>query len=485
MAITGIGSGLQIDSIVAALVEADGAPKSAQLTRLERASPEKVTALGTFRSALSTFQDVLEKLNSADLYEKRSATSGDSKTFSVTADGTASVGSYDVQVFNLAQSSKVALRGQANATDAVGTGTMTITAGDTSIDIDVTDANNSLAGIRDAINAKSADSGISATVVSDPNGGGGSRLVLSSNKAGTGNDISVAVTTDGTDTGDLGALAYTPPATTDFEPTEVDPLDPLAPRVISYARDANLAIDGLSISSASNTISDAIDGVTLTLKAAQSQEDIDAGKSVSLNVGLDKAGVRSSLQSFVDGYNAMMKSINSLTSVTSVGGEDGEPLAAALVGDASVRSVVSALRTEMTSVARGDVRILGDLGITTTTKDGTLAIDSDKLDDALDNNFDALSTFLSGEDGLMGRLDAKLDPYTKDGGIIEGRTDSLQKTLSGIDEQRERLELRLSSMETRLLAQFNAMDTLVANLSSTSTFLTGQLANLPGVARES
>jgi len=485
MAITGIGSGLQIDSIVAALVEADGAPKSAQLTRLERASTEKFTALGTFRSALSTFQDVLEKLNSADLYEKRSATSGDSKTFSVTADGTASVGSYDVQVFNLAQSSKVALCRQANATDAVGTGTMTITAGDTSIDIDVTDANNSLAGIRDAINAKSADSGISATVVSDPNGGGGSRLVLSSNKAGTGNDISVAVTTDGTDTGDLGALAYTPPATTDFEPTEVDPLDPLAPRVISYARDANLAIDGLSISSASNTISDAIDGVTLTLKAAQSQEDIDAGKSVSLNVGLDKAGVRSSLQSFVDGYNAMMKSINSLTSVTSVGGEDGEPLAAALVGDASVRSVVSALRTEMTSVARGDVRILGDLGITTTTKDGTLAIDSDKLDDALDNNFDALSTFLSGEDGLMGRLDAKLDPYTKDGGIIEGRTDSLQKTLSGIDEQRERLELRLSSMETRLLAQFNAMDTLVANLSSTSTFLTGQLANLPGVARES
>ncbi|WVM89375.1 flagellar filament capping protein FliD [Halopseudomonas pachastrellae] len=137
----------------------------------------------------------------------------------------------------------------------------------------------------------------------------------------------------------------------------------------------------------------------------------------------------------------------------------------------------------MTSVARGDVRILADLGITTQS-DGTLAIDSDKLDDALDNNFDALSNFLSGEDGLMGRLDAKLDPYTKDGGIIEGRTNSLQKTLSGIDEQREQLERRLSSMETRLLAQFNAMDSLVANLSSTSSYLTGQLANLPGVVRE-
>ncbi|UJJ30989.1 flagellar filament capping protein FliD [Halopseudomonas maritima] len=484
MAITGIGSGLDISSIVTALVEADGAPKSAQLTRLESSTTAKFTALGSFRSALSTFQGVLEKLNSADLYEKRSATSGDSKTFSVTADSAASVGSYDVQVFNLAQSSKVALRGQSSATDAIGTGTLTISAGDTSLDIEVSEANNSLAGIRDAINAKSADSGITATVVSDPSGGGGSRLVLSSNETGTGNDISVAVTTDASDTGDLGVLAYTPPATTDYEPTEVDPLDPLAPRVISYARDANLSIDGLSISSASNSISDAIDGVTLTLKAAQTQEAIDAGTSVKLSVGLDKSGVRTSLQSFVDGYNAMMKTINSLTSVTAVGGDDGEPLAAALVGDASVRSVVSALRTEMSSVASGDIRILADLGITTQS-DGTLAIDSDKLDDALDNNFDALSNFLSGENGLMGRLDAKLEPYTKSGGIIEGRTTSLQNTLSGIDEQRERLEARLSSMETRLLAQFNAMDSLVANLSSTSTYLASQLANLPGVVKES
>ncbi|MEE3157102.1 MAG: flagellar filament capping protein FliD, partial [Pseudomonadota bacterium] len=86
--------------------------------------------------------------------------------------------------------------------------------------------------------------------------------------------------------------------------------------------------------------------------------------------------------------------------------------------------------------------------------------------------------------GLMGRLDAKLEPYTKSGGIIEGRTSSLQNTLTGIDEQREQLERRLSSMETRLLAQFNAMDSLVANLSSTSSYLTGQLANLPGVVRE-
>ena len=484
MAITGIGSGLEINKIVSALVSADGAPKTAQLSRLENATTSKFTALGSFRSALSTFQSVLEKLNSADLYNARSATSGDSKVFSVTADSAASAGSYDLQVFNLAQTSKVALRGQANATDPVGTGTLTLSAGSTSIDVEITEDNNSLSGIRDAINAKSADSGITATVVTDPNGAGGSRLVLSSNTAGTGNDISVAVTTDGSDTGDLGVLAYTPPATTDFEPTPSDPMDPLGPRVVSYARDANLSIDGLAISSASNTVSDAIDGVSITLKKAQSQEDIDAGSTISLSVGLDKSSVRTSLESFVDGYNAMMKSINSLTSVTPVGGDDGEPLAAALVGDASVRSLTAALRTEMGTVAKGDVRILADLGISTKS-DGTLEIDSEKLDDALENKFESLSTFLAGDDGLMSRLNAKIEPYTKDDGILEKRTTSLQNTLSGIDDQRERLEARLASLETRLLAQFNAMDTLVAGLSSTSSFLASQLANLPGIAKES
>lgn len=483
MAITGIGSGMDISNLVSALVQADGAPKAAQLTRQENASTERFTALGSLRSALSTFQGVLDKLNSSDLYAKRSATSGDSAVFSVKADKNASVGNYDVQVFNLAQSSKIALRGQANSTDAIGTGTLTIAAGDKSIDVSVTEGNNSLAGIRDAINAQSADSGITATVVSDPNGGGGSRLVLSSSDTGSGNDISVQVATEAGDTGDLGVLAYAPPATTDYQPTPVDPLDPMAPRVISYARDANLSIDGLAISSASNSVSDAIDGVTLTLKAAQSQEDLDAGTSVSLGVSMDKAGVRSSLQSFVDGYNALMTSINSLTSVTKVGGDDGEPLAAALVGDSSVRSIMSGLRSEMTTVSSGGIRILADLGITTQS-DGTLALDSDKLDEALDSNFDALSEFMSGDNGLMGRLDAKLEPYTQTGGIIEGRTTALQNTLSSIDEQRERLETRLASLETRLLAQFNAMDTLVANLSSTGDFLSSQLSSLPGVVKK-
>lgn len=481
MAITGIGSGLDISNIVSALVNAEAAPKNSQLNRLEKASTEKFTALGSFRSALSTFQSTLKDLSSGALYEKRAATTGDSSVFSVKADSKAVGGNYSVQVFNLAQTSKVALRGVDDQTVAVGTGTLTIKAGDETLNIDVDDSNSSLSGIRDAINAAGKTTGISATIVTDPSGAAGSRLVLSSTASGTGNDISVSVESDSADTGDLGTLAYTPPATTDFVPAE--PSDPRDARVISYARDANLTIDGIAVASATNEIDDAVEGVTITLKKAQSQEDLDAATSVSLNVSQDKAGIKKSLQSFVDGYNNMMATINSLTSVTPVGGDEGQPLAAALVGDSSVRSVLSNLRNEMATPGTGSIRIFADLGIST-ERDGTLKLDGDKLDKALNENFEAVGEFLSGDQGMMTRLSEKIDPYARSGGILETRNTSLQNTLADIDDQREKLTARLASLEARLLSKFNAMDALVAGLSSTSDFLTGQLANLPGVVKK-
>ncbi|MDY3197711.1 MAG: flagellar filament capping protein FliD, partial [Pseudomonadaceae bacterium] len=176
--------------------------------------------------------------------------------------------------------------------------------------------------------------------------------------------------------------------------------------------------------------------------------------------------------------------VDSLTSVVSVGGDDGEPLAAALVGDASVRSFMSAIRSELGAAAGGDgIRILADLGVTT-QRDGKLAVDSTKLNKALDNNLEQVSSFFTGEKGLMARLEAKTKPYTQSGGILENRTKALQNTLSSVDSQRETLASRLSKLESRLFAQFNAMDALVSQMSSTSSFLTAQLDSLPGVVRK-
>lgn len=479
--IPGLGSGMDVKGMVSALVSAEATPKTLQLDRLEKANTAKVSALGQFRSALSTFQTALGKLNDPALFEKRGATSSSTETVSIKADAKAVPGNYNVQVFNLAQTSKVALAGFDNSSDAIGSGTLTINVGDEALDIDLSNAN--LTDIRDAINAAGKDSGLSATIVSDPNGGGGSRLVLSSTESGTGNDISVAAT------GDLSELAYAPPSgvEAEFKPGEVDADNPRAARVISYSRDANLAIDGINLSSASNTVEDAIDGVTLTLNKAQTEEALANAETVNLGVTEDRAAVRKSINDFVDAYNAMLKSVNTLTNVTPIADGNTEPLAAELVGDASVRSFMNAMRNELGSVSsEGGIRILADLGVST-QKDGTLAVDNTKMNKALDNNFEQVNAFFTGEQGLMARMEARVEPYTKSGGILDNRTKALQNTLTGpggVDDQRETLAARLTKLESRLLAQFNAMDMLVSQMSSTGNFLTAQLDSLPGVVRK-
>jgi len=478
----GIGSGLDINSIVKAMVNAESAPKNAQLNRLERATTATFSGLGQFRNALSEFQTTLKDLNNPALFEKRSASSGKADVFSVKADATAVSGNYSVQVFNLAQTSKVALRGVESPTAEIGTGTLTVSAGDKTLNFGVTVENNSLTGIRDAINAAGKSSGISASIVNDPNGNGGARLVLSSSEFGTGNDINVS---SASDSGDLSVLDFAAPPTTDFIAPDADPDNPLEPRVISYARDANVAIDGINVSSADNEIKEAVEGVTITLKKAQTKEELDAASSINLNVGEDRAGVKSTVNKFVAAYNKLTETIAALTKVTPVGGDDGEPLAAALVGDASVRSFMSSMRNVLSSPASGDgaFRILADLGIST-QRDGSLAVDDDRLTAALNDNFDQLGGFLTGADGLMARLESRVKPYAENGGILESRTTALQNTLSSVDDQREQLTRRVEQLEARLFSQFNAMDALVAQLSGTSDYLTGALDNLPGVVRQ-
>ncbi|WP_339648784.1 flagellar filament capping protein FliD [Halopseudomonas pelagia] len=482
---SGIGSGMDINGIVKALVDAESAPKTAQLNRLEKATTAKFSGLSQFKNALSEFQTVLKELNNPSLFEKRSASSGKADVFTVKADASAVSGNYNVQVFNLAQTSKVALRGVENPSAQIGTGTLTVSAGDKTINVDVTAENNSLTGIRDAINASGKSAGISATIVNDPGAEGGARLVLSSSSFGTGNDLSV---TSESTSGDLSVLNFTAPETSDFAAQPIDPDNPLEPRVISYARDANVAIDGIPISSASNEISEAIEGVTITLQKAQTADELEGASTINLNVGEDKAGVTSAVNKFVDAYNKLIGTVDSLTSVTSVGGENGEPLAAALVGDSSVRSFMASMRSELGSASSsgGPFRILADLGVTT-QRDGTLAVDDARLSTALNDNFDKLGGFLTGADGLMGRLEGKVKPYAETGGILESRTSALQNTLNGpggVDEQREQLNRRLEQLEARLFSQFNAMDSLVGQLTSTSNFLTSALDSLPGSVRQ-
>lgn len=491
--ITGIGSGMDIDAVVKAMVSAEQAPKQSQLSKLESRTTTQLTTLGQLKGAISSFQSALVALNSPSQFLARTASSSDAKVLGATASQSAPSGVYQLSVTQLASSSKVALAAVPSGDDKkLSSGSLSIKVGATdALSIVVDSSNNTLSGIRDAINK--AAGGVSASIVTDDLG---SRLVLSSSKQGDGNDITVSVSNDGGEaaTTPLSKLAFTGNAVAPVAPDATDAgaypageSDPAyvadlqvynaaqqayneAGKVVSTAQSAKLTVDGLSITRDSNSIDKVIDGVSIDLKGLGSS---------TLTIAQDQAGVKANVQKFADAYNTMINFINSATKVTVVNETDA-PVTGALVGDSSVRSLVNMVRSELTAVqGDGAVRVLADLGVTT-QKDGTLKVDSDKLGKAISADFDGIAAYFTGDDGLAARLSNNLKAYTDGNGILEQRTDSLQSTLDKVDKQKAELTTRMTALSERLYKQFNAMDALVAQLKSTSDSLTSLFDNMPG-----
>lgn len=482
--ITGIGSGMDIDAIVKAMVGAEQAPKQSQLSKLESRTTTQLTNLGQLKGAISSFQTALAALNSPSSFLARTASTSDAKVLTASASQSAAAGAYQIEVTQLATSSKVALAAvPAVEGTTLSSGTLSIKVGSESmLDVVVDSSNNTLAGIRDAINTAAA--GVSASIVTDDQG---SRLVLTSSKQGDGNDITVAVANDGAEPGttSLSKLTFSgnavAPDSTDavMYPGGVDDAAYQsdlqayneAGKVIDTAQSAKLTVDGLSVTRDSNSISQVIDGVSIDLKTLGSS---------TLTVARDQAGVKANVQKFADAYNTMITFINSATKVTVVN-DTSAPVTGALLGDSSVRSLVNMVRNEMVAVqGDGAVRVLADLGVTT-QKDGTLKVDSDRLGKAVTNDFDAIAAYFTGDSGLAARLAGKLAAYTEGNGILEQRTESLQSTLNKVDKQKTELTTRMAALSERLYKQFNAMDALVGQLKSTSDNLASLFDSMPGV----
>jgi flagellar hook-associated protein 2 len=467
--ITGIGSGIDIDSIVKSMVAAERAPKESQLKTLESKTTTRITAIGALKSAITEFQNALGNLNKPEVFKARAASSSNADLLSVKAGVTAGAGSYKVAVSQLASGSKVALQAFKNDAAnpvALGAGTLRISVGDSELPITVDESNNTLAGIRDAINKAGADKGVSATIVTDD---AGSRLVLSS--SATGKDENITVVVDDGSTGDLSLLAFA-------GGTNKPGADGSA-GVITQARDAVLTIDGLTVTRKTNSIDDAIEGVTLELKGL-----VDEKEPLTVGVALDETGVKQQIQSFADAYNKLIGVINAQTKVTSVG-EGKAPVTGALVGDATARTLLNTIRNELVSVqGSGGIRALTDIGVST-QNDGTLKVDSDKLSKVVSGSFAELSELFAGDKGLATRLDEKLKPYTQTGGILEQRNKVMTETISKIDKQKVDLDRRITLLQDRLYKQFNAMDALVGKMASTSSSLLASLENLPWAANNS
>lgn len=449
-----VGLGLDINSLVSQLVQAEAAAPSARLNRREAVLNYELSALGQLKSALSEFQGKLSGLLKPESFQQRSASSGNKDLFTVTANNDAVAGSHNVEVVRLASAHKVISGGFDGNEAVVGSGTLTLKVGADSIEISIDESNNTLTGIRDAINAAEISPKVSATIVHVDEGEGTvSKLVLTSGATGTANQIELSVSEDATAPG-LGRLAQ----------------ENLT--VIDAAEDALIRVDGQNVTRSSNTISDAIEGVTISLLKAEE------GTKASLSVQLDRAAAKKNVTAFVEGYNKLVSALRSLTKFDADKNEAGP-----LNGDATVRNISSQLQRELGLRAPGAAagfQTLAEIGITT-ERDGTLKVDSSKLDKAFDHDYDQIGQLFAGENGLAVRLDGMFKELLDSDGALEARISGMQDRSKDIAKDRERLELRLEQTERRYRAQFTALDMLLAQLQSSSDFLSQQLKNLPGM----
>ncbi len=456
----GIGSGLDIGNLVSQLVAAEGQATSVRLDQKEAGFQAELSAVGTMKAALSEFQDALENLKSASFFSNRSATSADTDLFTATATNAAAIGSYDIEVVQLAQASKLRTAGFTNASTVVGTGTLTITSGSDSIVLTINSNNDTLEEIRDAINDATGNTFVGATIVNVDDGMGGteSRLVLAGTKVGATNALTITVDDDDLNDTDASGLSQLVNANL---------------TTLDSAQDAIINIDTQAVTRDSNSISDAIDGITFELLS----ETATPGTTTRLNVSVDTGAVQTEVQKFVDAYNNMIKVFNELSSFNSATGQTGT-----LFGDATLRTVESQIRRDMTdpvSGLTGTITSLVNLGITTNADD-TITLDTETLTDAIADNLDDITTLFSSSDGVATKIDSLISDYVNTAGVIDSRTESLNEQIEDINDQREALSRRLASLESRLLSQFTALDTLISQMNSTSTFLSQQLANLPG-----
>lgn len=459
---TGLGSGMPVQDIVSGLVNAERVPFENRLNAKGSELTTKISANGALKSALDELESSLEKLTDDKNYQLRSA-SGDDDFISITSDKTAQVGSYDIKVNNLAQAHKL-MSTPFDSAAAMGEGKLSFTTPNntTGFSIDVL-ATDTLSEVRDKINVAADNNDVTATIITDSNGK--QNLVMTSNNTGVENALTINATqSDGV--------------------TALDPasgLSMLATGVIETkaALDASVTVDGqITLSSSTNEFKNAIDGITLTAKKAHGVDDAVSNASISEDHSL----VETELQKFVDGYNSYRDLAGQLGQASSSG---SGPLA----GDSMLRGITSKLRSllnqEFSSDDTTGTLSLTQLGVSA-DQYGKLSLDKDLLNEQLNSDPDAVQKFFVGTDAVPGfaaTTESLIKNYTDVGGLIDSRVQGYQDQISELTESQEAFNRKMEQYESRLLAQYNAMDILVANMTSTSSYVMSQLNNMPGVVR--
>ena len=467
----GIGSGLDVSSIVSKLMSIERAPLTALETQASSMNT-RLSTLGKLQSQYAALRDKANALVTPTLWSATTAAASDTGVLKISTASNAVAGNYAVAVNRLAVGQTTIGRAMADTRTELGSGSLTIElgsygdgvpaagfspkSGSPAVTLNISAADSSLAGLRDKIN--SANAGVLASIVSDASG---ARLSLRSRETGAENAfrISVSETTDDADpaTG-LSALGFDATAASS------------AMQRSSAAANADLTINGIAISSASNTLNDVVDGLTMTLQKTTSTP-------VDVTVKSDTASVRSSITDFVASFNALASYLHTQTSYNADSKSGGS-----LQGDQGALGMQSQLRAVINqgSTASALWGRLSDIGIVLKT-DGTLETGTAKLDNALENLGElrkllATDGSSGGESGFVRRFKRLADDTLGAAGAIDARSTGLRNSISRNSKSQEATQKRLDQTEARLRAQYSALDTTMAKLSSTSAYVKQQFS---------
>ncbi len=454
----GIGSGLDLNSLVDSMVQSEQATAQAPLDRRELSAQSRLSAYGSLKSAAANLYDAVNALK--DLKIGRSATSADDGIVSATATADAALGDYQISVQQLASAQSLATTAAnrfSAPTDTIGTGTLTLSVNGKSADLTIAAGSNTLANVADAINNSGLDA--HAAVVND---GSGYRLLLTSAVSGTAGTMTL--TTSGSLDSRLASASMDETAA---------------------AQDAQFKINGLALTSSSNEITDVLPGLTLTL------HNVSQGTTATkLTVATDKSDLSSKLNAVVTAYNALQDKITASSTVDIQSSGSGSSSSSSssvtnnsgpLVGDATLRSLQDRLGSAFsagfdTGQTDNPFSSLVNIGLQTDVN-GKASLDAQALSDALDMNGSGVQALLS---AFGSSFSDTINAFSGSDGILDSQTQQLNSELRSIGQQRDALDTRMTDLRNRLTKQFSALDTLVSQFKTTSTYLTQQLANLPG-----
>ncbi len=446
--ISGVGltSGIDYNSIISKLLEVERVPIN-MLERRKSDYNDKITVYNDLESKLESVMNAVDKLRTSTRFYEKTVSVSDNTIISATVSNSAAAGMYVIEPHSVAGKIQLASADRRTGTTSFSSTTDVVnnsgadqvfeyTYGGSTISLTIANG-ATLEELRDAINNDTDNPGITATIINV--GTNDYRLVLTGKDTGSSNTITITSNTTLTGFSDSDFTA-------------------------SSAQDAKFSIGGIDVVKSSNTFSDVIPGVTITLKS-------ESTSSVTITVNNDVDTIKQNIEDFVSAYNNLVDYIDTKTEYSTLT-NTGEELADETIPD----RILSRLKSILTSRVAGqpeDLRTLAQLGITTDYQTGHLEIDSSTLTDKLTNDLETVETlFTNSTNGIANELYNYLDDVTDSAsGPIAVRIDGLENMITDINNNINNMEEHLTKMELNLRRQFAALESMLTELSGQSSFL--------------